>query len=146
VRSHGIPFESMKSVTLYVADHAPAGSVVVLAQDSNFGFAYYWPKGDEPSREPDNTIIQGYEAYYPDQPNIVVALSRTPAGVDTAMNQALAQSRERGCTPIWLIRTHTKVVEWDAYQTWIKQHDGTGSRPDGSSDLVVLQIPKSECQ
>ena len=146
VRSHGIPFESMKAVTLYVADHAPAHSVVVLAQDSNFGFAYYWPKGGEPSREPDNTIIQGYEAYYPDQPNIVVALSRTPAGVDTAMNQALAQSRARGCTPIWLIRTHTKVVEWDAYQAWIKQHDATGSRPDGSSDLVVLQIPKSQCR
>jgi hypothetical protein len=145
VRTHPIPFESMKSVTLYVADHAPANAVIVLAQDSNFGFAYYWPKG-QASRELDNTIIQGYEAYFPDQPNIIMALSRTPAGVNTAMNQALAQSRARGCTPIWLIRTHTIPVEQDTYSAWIAQHHATATELDGTNDLYELQVPKSECQ
>jgi hypothetical protein len=145
VRSHAIPYESMKSVTRYVADHAAGGDVIVLAQDSNFGFAYYWPTG-QPSREPDDTIIQGYEAYYPDQPRIVMALTRTPAGVDAAMAQALAQSRERGCTPIWLIHSHTIPIELATYNGWIQQHHVSATEVDGTTDLYVLRIPKSECQ
>jgi hypothetical protein len=145
VRAHPIPFESVKSVTLYAADHVPANGVIVLAQDSNFGFAYYWPKG-QPSRESDSTIIQGYEAYFPDQPGIVMALSRTAAGVDAAMNQALAQSRDRGCTPIWLIRSHTIPVEQHAYNVWMAQHHALETEEDGTNDLFKVQLPKSACQ
>jgi hypothetical protein len=145
VRSHPIPYESMKSVTLYVADHAAANDVIVLAQDSNFGFAYYWRTG-QPARESDSTIIQGYEAYFPGQPRIVMALSRTPAGVNAAMDQALAQSRERGCTPIWLIRTHTIPIEEDTYNAWIARQHVTATELDGTNDLFMLQVPRSECQ
>jgi hypothetical protein len=145
VRAHPIPAEPMKSVTLYAADHIPASNEIVLAQDSNFGFAYYWPNG-QPAREPDSTIIQGYEAYFPDQPGIIPALSRTPAGVDAAMNQALAQSRARGCTAIWLVRTHVVPVEEKAYNTWINQHHFTGSAMDGTGQLYRIQVPKSACQ
>jgi hypothetical protein len=145
VRSHPIPFESVKSVTLYVADHASPNDVIVLAQDSNFGFAYYWPTG-QASRESDSTIIQGYEAYFPDEPRIVMALSRTPAGVDTAMNQALAQSRERGCSPIWLIHSHTIPVELATYNGWIQQHHVSATEIDGTTDLYKLEIPRSLCQ
>ena len=145
VRAHPIPYESMKSVTQYVAGHAASNDVIVLAQDSNFGFAYYWPEG-QLSREPDSTIIQGYEAYYSSQPRIVMALSRTPAGVDAAMTQALAQSREHGCTAIWLIRSHTIPVEQKAYNLWIEQHHFSGAVVDGTGDLYRIQVPKSACQ
>ncbi|HUN36333.1 MAG TPA: hypothetical protein VMU95_30420 [Trebonia sp.] len=145
VRAHPIPFESMKSVTLYAAEHVPASDEIVLAQDSNFGFAYYWPQG-QLAREADSTIIQGYEAYFPGQPRIVMALSRTPAGVNAAMNQALVQSRAHGCTPIWLIRTHTIPIEDQTYSAWIAQHHASITEPDGTNDLYMLRIPKSACQ
>jgi hypothetical protein len=144
VRSHPIPAEKMKDITLYVADHVPASNVIVVAQDSTFGFAYYWPTG-QPSREPDSTIIQGYEAYYPGQPRIVVALSRTPAGVDATMAQALAQSKERGCTPIWLIRTHTTPTEEAAYNTWMNQHHVKAPQVSGLGGLSMIQMTKSAC-
>jgi hypothetical protein len=144
VRSHLIPGEDMKALTLYVADHASSNDVILVAQNSNFGFAYYWSTG-QPSREADNTIIQEYEAYYPGQPRIVVALSRTPAGVDAALAQALAQSRQRGCTPIWLIRAHTTSVEENAYNTWLDQRH-LSAVGVGAPGLTIVRLNKSVCQ
>jgi hypothetical protein len=144
VRSHNIPSEDMKALTLYVADHVPAGDPVVLAQDSNFGFAYYWPTG-QPSRIADNNIIQDYEAVFPDQPRIVVAASRSPAGVDAALAQALAQSRAHGCTPIYLVRTHLTAVEENAYNSWLDQRHlpAIGVGPHG---LTIVRLNASVCQ
>ena len=146
VRSHLIPSEDIKALTLYVADHVPVGDTVVLAQDSNFGFAYYWPAG-QPSRRPDSTIIQQYDAVFPDQPRIVVAPSRTPAGVDAAMAQALAQSRAHGCAPMYLIRTHLSAVEEQAYNSWLDEHH---LKPVALSKslpgLTVLRLNASVCQ
>ncbi len=144
VRSHDIPNEDMKALTLYLAHDIPSSNVIVLAQDSNFGFAYYWPTG-QLSRQPDDTIIQEYEAVFPNQPRIVVALTRTPAGVDAAMNQALAKSRENGCTPIWLSRTHVTVAEENAYNTWMNQHHVSGT-PTGPTGLTKIEVPSSACQ
>jgi hypothetical protein len=139
-----IPSEDMKALTLYAADHIPSNDVIVVAQDSNFGFAYYW-QADRPSREGDSTIIQEYEAVFPHQPRIVVALSRTVDGVDAAMAQALTQSRERGCTPIWLVRTHTTVVENDAYNNWLdaRSLQAQGAGPGG---LTRVEMNKASCQ
>jgi hypothetical protein len=144
VRSHLIPGEDMKAVTLYVADHTPSNDVILLAQDSNFGFAYYWPTG-HPSREANSSIIQGYMAYFPDQPRIVVATSRIASGVDAALAQALAQSRARGCTPIWLIRTHTTPPEETAFNTWMDQRH-LSAISVGPSGLTIVRLNKSVCQ
>ena len=144
IRSHEIPNEDMKALTLYIADHASPNDVIVLAQDSNFGFAYYWPTG-QPSREADNTIIQEYEAYFPSQPRIVVALSRTPAGVDAAMAQALNQSRLHGCSSMWLVRTHTVPPEEGAYNTWLSQRH-LSAVSQGPSGLTYIQMNKSACE
>jgi len=144
IRSHEIPNEDMKALTLYIADHASPNDVIVLAQDSNFGFAYYWPTG-QPSREADNTIIQEYEAYFPSQPRIVVALSRTPAGVDAAMAQALDQSRLHGCSSMWLVRTHITGPEEAAYDGWLSQRH-LSAVSDGPSGLTYIQMNKSVCQ
>jgi hypothetical protein len=144
VRSHNIPSEQLKAITAYVADHVPANDPVLLAQDSNFGFAYYWPTG-QASRIPDNTIIQEYEAFFPGQPRIVVATSRTPAGVDAALEQALAQSRQHGCTPIYLVRTHLTGAEEDAYNSWLDQRhlSAIGVGPPG---LTLVRLSASVCQ
>jgi hypothetical protein len=144
VRSHLIPSENMKALTRYVAEHVPASDVILVAEDSNFGFAYYWPDG-KPSRVADNAIIQGYEAYYPGQPRIVVALGRDPAAVDTALEQALAQSRQRGCTPIWLLRTHVTSTEEGAYDGWLQQRH-LSAVGVGVAGLTMVQVDKSGCQ
>ncbi len=143
VRSHEIPSEDMKALTLYVADNVPSNDEIVVAQDSNFGFAYYWPK-DDPGREADDTIIQNYEAVFPNQPRIVVALARDAAGVYTAMNQALAQSRERGCSNMYLIRTHITLPENDAYDAWMNQHH-VSADPVGPTGLSIIRMNKTAC-
>jgi len=145
VRSHEIPSEDMKALTLYVADHVPASDPVVLAQDSNFGFAYYWPTG-QPSRVPNNTIIQEYEANFPDQPRIVVATSRMPAGVDAALDQALVYAQAHGCSPIYLIRTHLTAIEENAYNSWLDGHHLASIGVEGYPGLAVTQSSTHACQ
>jgi hypothetical protein len=146
VRSTNIPTEDMKAITAYVADHVPASDPIVLAQDSDFGFAYYWPTGT-PAREPDDNIIQEYLAVFPSQPRIVVATSRTAPGVDTAMNQALAQSRAHGCANMYLVRTHLVTPEEDAYNAWLDAHHLTAIGVSAAfPGLTVVQMNASACQ
>jgi hypothetical protein len=144
VRAQLIPRENIKTITLYAAAHVPANDPILVALDSNFGFAYYWPTG-QPAREADDSIIQEYEAYFPDQPRIVVAGSRTPAGVDAALAQVLAQSKQRGCAPFWLIRTHATTSEEAAYNNWLdaRHLSAQGVGPGG---LTIVRLNKSVCQ
>jgi hypothetical protein len=145
-RGQFIPTEDMKAITLYVADHVPASDPVVLAQDSDFGFAYYWPTG-QPSRVANSTIIQQYLATFPSQPRIVVAASRTAAGVDAAMDQALAQSRAHGCAPIYLIRTHLAPVEGNAYDSWLNaRHLSATGISATLGGLSIVRLNASVCQ
>ena len=74
-----------------------------------------------------------------------MALSRAPAGVDAALAQAVAQSRQRDCTPILLIRTHTTVAEEDAYNTWLNQR-GLSAIQTGPRGLTIIRLNKSVCQ
>ncbi|HEX3965615.1 MAG TPA: hypothetical protein VHZ03_54725 [Trebonia sp.] len=144
VRSQLIPSEDMKSVTLYAAAHVPANDPILVALDSNFGFAYYWPIG-QPARRADDSVIQEYETYFPGQPRIVVAGSRSPAGVDAALTQVLAQSQQRGCAPFWLIRTHTTPTEEAAYNNWLNARH-LSAQGVGPGGLTLVQLNKSVCQ
>lgn len=139
VRAHLIPGEGMAAVTRYLAGDVPSDDVILVALDSNFGFAYYWQQ-DQPARMADSAIIQGYEAYYPGQPRIVVAASRAAAGVDAALDRALAQSRQRGCTPIWLVRTHVTAAEQAAYDSWLSQRQ-LSAVAAGPRGLTEIRLP-----
>ena len=97
------------------------------------------------SRRADDSIIQEYEAYFPGQPRIVVAGSRTPAGVDAALTQVLAQSQERGCAPFWLIRTHTTPTEAAAYNNWLNARH-LSAQGVGPGGLTIVRLNKSVCQ
>jgi hypothetical protein len=114
LRSHTIPGEDVRDQASYVAAHDAPSDVILVNLSSNWGFAYYWPVG-QPSRRPDPVVVQGYEAYFPGQPRIVVARNRDQAGVDAALAQALAQARQRGSQRIWLIRTHVSTEELAAW-------------------------------
>jgi hypothetical protein len=119
----------------YVAAHDAPNDVILVNLSSNWGFAYYWPVG-QPSRRPDPIVVQGYEAYFPDQPRIVVAANRDQAGVTAALAQALAQARERSSKRIWLIRTHVSTEEQAAWNEALARN-GLSAHPlaDGLSVL-----------
>jgi hypothetical protein len=144
VRSHLIPYEDVRDQARYVADHDARGDVILVNLNSNWGFAYYWPIG-EPGRRADNGVLQGYEAYFPSQPRIVVAHNRNLAGVDAALAQALKQARQRPCSRIWLVRTHLNSVERRAWRVALQQH-GLASAPAGHGGLSVVQVGGPACR
>ena len=142
VRSHSIPTEDVRDQARYVAAHAARGDVILVNLNSNWGFAYYWPVG-VPARRADAAVLQGYEAYFPGQPDIVVARTRDSAGVDAALSQALA--RQRACGRIWLVRTHLSAAERLAWITALRQQKLTPT-PVGHDGLSVIQAGGSRCQ
>jgi hypothetical protein len=142
VRSHNIPHEDVRDQARYVASHAARGDVIVVNLNSNWGFAYYWPTG-VPGRRADPAVLQGYEAYFPDQPDIVVARTRDSAGVDAALSQAVA--RQHTCGRIWLVRTHVTAAEELAWITALRQQKLTAT-PVGHDGLSVINTGGSRCQ
>jgi len=134
VRSHDIPNEDVRDQALYVAAHAARGDVIVVNLNSNWGFAYYWPTG-VPGRRADSAVLQGYEAYFPGQPDIVVARTRDSAGVDAALSQAVA--RQHACGRIWLVRTHVTAGEQLAWITALRQEKLTATSV-GHDGLSVI--------
>ena len=134
VRSHDIPNEDVRDQALYVAAHVARGDVIVVNLNSNWGFAYYWPTG-VPGRRADPAVLQGYEAYFPDQPDIVVARNRDSAGIDAALSQAVA--RQHACGRIWLVRTHVTAAEQLAWITALRQQKLTATSV-GHDGLSVI--------
>jgi len=142
VRSHIIPSEDVRDQARYVAAHAARGDVILVNLSSNWGFAYYWPTGVL-ARRADAAVLQGYEAYFPGQPDIVVARTRDSAGVEAALSQALA--RERACGWIWLVRTHLSTAERQAWINALRQRKLT-SAPVGHDGLNVIRAGGSACR
>ncbi|MGH3275330.1 MAG: hypothetical protein ACRDNZ_13545, partial [Streptosporangiaceae bacterium] len=104
--------------------------------------AFYWPRG-QPARRPVSTVLQGYEAYFPGQPRIVVALGRYQSGVSAALGQALARARQRPCARIWLIRTHVMPFEERAWRTAERQ-DHLVTSPV-TAGLQLIQPGGADC-
>ncbi len=137
VRSHSIVAEDVRDQARYVAAHAAPGDVIVVNLDSNWGFAYYWPHGT-PARRADPAVLQGYEAYFPGQPRIIVARDRDPAAVNAALSLALARARQHACSRIWLVRTHLLAAERAAWTAALRQR-GLVSTRAGARGLRVVQ-------
>lgn len=118
LRAHSIPAtdEDVRDQVTYVAATAAPDDVIVVNLDSNWGFAYYWPTGT-PARRPSSAVLQGYEAYFPDQPRIIVATDRTARGVTAALDDALARAARYPGARVWLVRAHLSPQErasWEA--------------------------------
>jgi hypothetical protein len=141
VRSHLIPGDDVRDQARYVAAHLARGDVVLVNLNSNWGFAYYWQAG-LPARRADAAVLQGYEAYFPGQPDIVVARNRDAAGVDAALSQALA--RRSACGRIWLVRTHVIAAEQRAWIAALRQQKLTAT-PVGHDGLSVIKARGSRC-
>jgi hypothetical protein len=145
VRIHSIPNEDERAQTLYVAAHARPSDVILVNLNSNWGFAYYWPVG-KPAQRTDPNVVQDYEAYFPDQPRIVVAFNRVQSGVSAALSQAVKESRERSCSPIWLIRTHVNSTEAAAWRQALRNEQLTAT-PVGVHELRIIQVRgSSQCK
>jgi hypothetical protein len=144
LRSRSIPGEDVRDQARYIAAHAAPGDVILVNLSSNWGFAYYWPAG-EPSRRADPAVLQGYEAYFPGQPRIVVASNRDQAGVDAALAQALTRARQRACSRIWLVRTHLTTPERQAWRTALRAQKLTDTRV-GRDGLSVILLGGPACR
>lgn len=144
VRSHPIPNEDVRDQARYVAAHAVHGDVILVNLNSSWGFAYYWPTGS-PARRPDDAVLEGYEPYFPGDPDIVVARNRNSAGVDAALAQALTLARQRACGRIWLIRTHVNPTEQRAWETVLHQRKLTAT-PVGHVGLSVVTVGGPRCR
>jgi hypothetical protein len=145
VRSHEIPPEDIRDQALYVASHYSARDDVILVNlASNWGFAYYWPIG-EPARRPAPAVLQGYEAYFPDQPRIVVARSLTNGAVAAALAQALALARQHSCARVWLVRAHVEAAERLAWKLALRKQ-GVTPRNLGHGGLSVIQPADPRCR
>jgi hypothetical protein len=143
VRSHDIPPEDIRDQALYVASHYSARDDVILVNlSSNWGFAYYWPFG-EPGRR-HATVLQEYEAYFPDQPRIVVARSNTDRAVAAALAQALALARQHSCARIWLIRAFVQAPEKIAWKLALSKQ-GVTPQNLGHGGLSVIQPANPRC-
>jgi hypothetical protein len=144
VRSRMIPNEDVRDQVRYIIAREARGNVILVNMSSNWGFAYYWPIGD-PARRPGNAVLQGYEAYFPDQPDIVVARNRDLAAIDTALERALALARQHACSRIWVVRTHLLAQEKLAWRAALRQQKLTVARV-GQLGLSVIQIGGPGCR
>jgi uncharacterized membrane protein len=144
VRSRMIPNEDVRDQVRYIVAREARDDVILVNLNSNWGFAYYWPAGD-PARRPDISVAQGYEAFFPGQPDIVVARNRDEAAVDTALEQALAAARQHACSRIWVVRTHLSAQEQAAWRVALRQQKLTLARA-GRHGLSVIQIGGPACR
>jgi hypothetical protein len=143
VRGHPIPDEDVRDQASYVASHAAADDVILVNLNSNWGFAYYWPRG-QPARRLTTVVRQGYVAYFPDQPRIVIAPNRDLAGVTTALKDALSLIRPRSCERIWLVRSHVIPSEQAAWQAALAAARLTAVVV-GNHGLTILQPGGRAC-
>jgi hypothetical protein len=145
VRSHDIPPEDIRDQALYVASHYSARDDVILVNlSSNWGFAYYWPFG-EPGRRHAHAVLQEYEAYFPDQPRIVVARNHTDRAVAAALAQALALARQHACARIWLVRAFVQTPEQIAWKLALSKQ-GVTPQNLGHGGLSVIQPANPRCR
>jgi hypothetical protein len=84
-------------------------------------------------------VLQGYEAYFPEQPHIVIARDRNETGVDAALAEAYVKPvRHRGAR-IWLVRSHVLDSEQAAWEAAFKQQKLTPVWV-GSDGLSLLHV------
>jgi hypothetical protein len=138
LRQHNLPHEPIGPQARAVAARAAPDDVILVSFNSSWGFGYYWPIG-HPSRTP-ALMIQGYIVDYPDQRRIVMARGRDAAGVDAALNQALARAPSRPGARIWLVRIHMIPAERQNWATALAGH-GLVSQPIGHDGLEVITLP-----
>jgi phage shock protein PspC (stress-responsive transcriptional regulator) len=134
LRSHPIPNENARSQSRYLDRHAGPEDVILVNLSASWAFAYYWPHG-RPGRRASTSVLQGYTAYFPDQPRIVVADGRDIAGVRTSFELARAQTQGHPGSRIWLVRMHAirpeiaalhRVLTEENYHVQDIDQDGLG--------------------
>jgi hypothetical protein len=135
-RAHPLPREDVRSQVRYIVAHASAQDAILVNTLSNWGFAYYWPVG-HPSRLPTDVVLQGYLAYFPDQPRIVVAANAAPSGVEAAVADAVKRARQVPGGRLWLVRTHLSPGEKANYGAVFKARN-LKPQPVGTAGLAVV--------
>jgi len=139
----GIPFETAREQTQYVAAHSTPSDVVLVNSSGTYGFAYYWPDGKVVAIT-DHSVGQGFRAQVAGL-NAVYATGRTDAAVLDALRAAVA--RWHAAPPgsrLYIVRSHVSAGEKTA---WHRAFAQLGLHPrvisTGVEPLVVLDPPTS---
>jgi len=111
IRERSIGVENIRSSTDYVAAHRHPNDIVLVDATANYGFGYYWPVG-HPIWRPSTSFATGFQIWFPDQPQIIVANNRDYSGIVTGLADAMRAAA--AATPgakIWIVRTHVSILE-----------------------------------
>jgi hypothetical protein len=95
-------------------------------------------------------VIQGYLAWFPDQPRIVVAQTRDAAGVDAAVGQAVTRAEQVRAVQgrvvqvraarLWLVRIHLTAEETLSWDAALRRRGLRAERVEGLG-LAVASLP-----
>lgn len=115
VRARWIPNEDVRSATAYVARNRRPGDIIVVTMPSSFGFSYYWPGGRIQYVE-DPAVSTGFVTRVSGLGGVVYVNGLGAGDTTSAMGRALAASRSKAGSRIWIIRSHLFQAEAEAWQ------------------------------
>jgi hypothetical protein len=110
IRERSILVENIRASTNYVAAHRQPKDVVLVDATASYGFSYYWPVG-HPTWRPSTSYATGFQTWFPEQPQIIVATNRDESGIASAIGRAMTQAEATPGARIWIVRTHVTVKQ-----------------------------------
>ena len=114
VREVRIPYEDVRSQTVYVAQHRKQADVILVNSPGNFGFSYYWPHGTIQAIDFDSG--QGFQARVAGLDAALYVPLRTYDSIYTTLRDADARRRANGAqSRLFIVRTHMSHAESDLW-------------------------------
>jgi hypothetical protein len=111
LRDRSIPAEGdVRAAAAYLNAHHRPNDVIVVSAAASFAFTYYWPHG-APGWRSSTTIATGFQTFYPNDPNIIVASYSDARSVRVAIDAAAARMAVLPGARLWLVRQHVGLAE-----------------------------------
>jgi hypothetical protein len=110
IRERSIIVENIRASTDYVAAHRAPNDIVLVDATASYGFSYYWPVG-HPTWRPSTSYATGFQTWFPEQPQIIVATNRDNSGIVTGLADAMRAAAASPGARIWIVRTHVTVIQ-----------------------------------
>ena len=124
IRERSIIVENIRASTDYVAAYRHPNDIVLVDATASYGFSYYWPFG-HPTWRPSVSYATGFQTWFPDQPQIIVATNRDSSGIVAALADAERAAAASPGARIWIVRTHVTVLQDRAWKAALARERGT---------------------
>ncbi|HEX4432127.1 MAG TPA: hypothetical protein VHZ96_22850, partial [Frankiaceae bacterium] len=127
IRERSIIVENIRASTEYVAAHRQPHDIVLVDATASYGFSYYWPVG-HPSWRPSTSYATGFQTWFPDQPNVIVATNRDNSGIVTGLADAMRAAAASPGARVWIVRTHVTVIQDRLWKAALARERGSLDR------------------